>query len=173
MEYKFEEVQNLQFVVYDVDDKHHVDNIDKQQLLGTMECTLAEIMAAGVHLTKSLKLQGADLLYLLNILDSYIYKSPCDCIAHCKVQLLSLSLPMLCYCPPSSSPGKPAGIITIHSEEVRNSNFIVDFQLSATKLDKKDVFGKVSFDAGPTKIGSTVATHLSFFSKCSLIRTLR
>ena len=75
MEYKFEEVQNLQFVVYDVDDKHHVDNIDKQQLLGTMECTLAEIMAAGVHLTKSLKLQGADLRYLLNILDSYIYIS--------------------------------------------------------------------------------------------------
>ena len=63
MEYKFEEVQNLQFAVYDVDDKHHVDNIDKQQLLGTMECTLAEVMAAGEHLTKSLRLQGAGILF--------------------------------------------------------------------------------------------------------------
>ena len=58
MEYRFEEVQNLQFVVYDVDDKHHVDDIDKQQLLGAMECTLAEIMAAGEHLTKPLGLKG-------------------------------------------------------------------------------------------------------------------
>ena len=60
MEYRFEEVQNLQFAVYDVDDKHHVDNIDKQQLLGAMECTLAEVMAAGEHLTKPLRLQGVD-----------------------------------------------------------------------------------------------------------------
>ena len=60
MEYRFEEVQNLQFAVYDVDDKQHVDNIDKQQLLGAMECTLAEVMAAGEHLTKSLRLQGVD-----------------------------------------------------------------------------------------------------------------
>ncbi|KAL5473574.1 hypothetical protein EMCRGX_G028070 [Ephydatia muelleri] len=58
MEYRFEEVQNLQFVVYDVDDKHHVDNIEKQQLLGAMECTLAEIVAAGVQLTKPLILKG-------------------------------------------------------------------------------------------------------------------
>ena len=71
MEYRFEEVQNLQFVVYDVDDKHHVDNIEKQQLLGTMECTLAEIVAAGVQLTKPLILKGMDIfvckLYLLSL----------------------------------------------------------------------------------------------------------
>eukprot|EP00731_Ephydatia_muelleri_P028945 Em0020g589a len=95
MEYRFEEVQNLQFVVYDVDDKHHVDNIDKQQLLGAMECTLAEIMAAGVHLTKPLGLKG-----------------------------------------------NPAGTITIQAEEVRNSEFLMYFELSATKLEKKDLFGK-------------------------------
>ena len=46
------------FVVYDVDDKHHVEDLSKQELLGTMECTLAEIMAAGEHLTKSLGLKG-------------------------------------------------------------------------------------------------------------------
>ncbi|KAL5473582.1 hypothetical protein EMCRGX_G028082 [Ephydatia muelleri] len=95
MEYRFEEVQNLQFAVYDVDDKHHVDNIDKHQLLGTMECTLAEIVAAGVHLTKPLGLKG-----------------------------------------------NPAGTITIQAEEVRNSEFVVYFELSATKLEKKDLFGK-------------------------------
>ncbi|KAL5473586.1 hypothetical protein EMCRGX_G028088 [Ephydatia muelleri] len=95
LEYRFEEVQNLQFVVYDVDDKHHVDNIDKQQLLGAMECTLAEIVAAGVHLTKPLKLQG-----------------------------------------------HPAGTITVQAEEIQDSKFILDFQLSATKLEKKDLFGK-------------------------------
>ncbi|KAL5473575.1 hypothetical protein EMCRGX_G028072 [Ephydatia muelleri] len=95
LEYRFEEIQNLQFVVYDVDDKHHVDNIDKQELVGTMECTLAEIMAAGEHLTKSLRLQG-----------------------------------------------NPAGKITIQAEEVQDSKFVVDFELSATKLEKKDFFGK-------------------------------
>ena len=63
MDYRFEEVQNLQFVVYDVDDKHHVDNIDKQQLLGAMECTLGEIVAAGVHLTKPLGLKGGYILF--------------------------------------------------------------------------------------------------------------
>ena len=70
MEYRFEEVQNLQFAVYDVDDKHHVDNIDKQELLGTVECTLAEIMAAGEHLTKSLRLRG---VYFMCVLIIEIY----------------------------------------------------------------------------------------------------
>ena len=59
MEYRFEEVQRLQFAVYDVDDKHHVDDVDKQQLIGTMECTLGDIVAAGDHFTKSLKLKGS------------------------------------------------------------------------------------------------------------------
>ena len=165
MEYRFEEIQNLQFVVYDVDNKHHVDNIDKQQLLGTMECTLAEIMTAGVHLTKSLKLKGVDLLYLLKVL-VYCNVSSCGCTAHCMFDLLSHSLSMFCYCLPSSSPDKPAGAITIQAEEVRDSKLIlpVDIQLSAPKLEKKDVFGKVSFDAGPTMIGPTVVTgQLSFF----------
>ena len=64
LEYRFEEIQNLQFAVYDIDDKHHVDNIDKQQLIGTTECTLAEIMAAGEHLTKSLRLNGMCIVHL-------------------------------------------------------------------------------------------------------------
>ena len=56
--YQFEEVQNFRFAVYDVDDRHHVDNVSKQQLIGTTECTLAEIMAAGEHLTKTIRLNG-------------------------------------------------------------------------------------------------------------------
>ena len=63
MEYRFEEIQNLQFAVYDIDDRHHVDDVDKQQLIGTMECTLGDIVAAGDHLTKSLKLKGSICLF--------------------------------------------------------------------------------------------------------------
>ena len=44
---------------------------------------------------------------------------------------------------PSYLPGAPTGKITIQAEEVQDSKFIVDFQLSATKLEKKDFFGKV------------------------------
>ena len=59
MEYLFEEIQHLRFAVYDVDDKQNMDDVDKQQLLGTMECTMGDIVAAGIHLTKSLKLKGS------------------------------------------------------------------------------------------------------------------
>ena len=44
---------------------------------------------------------------------------------------------------PSYLPGAPTGKITIQAEEVQDSKFIVDFELSATKLEKKDFFGKV------------------------------
>ena len=47
----------------------------------------------------------------------------------------------------SSSPGNPAGKITIQAEEVQDSKFVVDFELSATKLEKKDLFGKVDIEA--------------------------
>ena len=67
LEYRFEEIQNFQFAVYDVDDKHHVEDLSKQELLGTMECTLAEVMAAGEHLTKSLRLQGVYLIIEIHL----------------------------------------------------------------------------------------------------------
>ena len=51
-----------------------------------------------------------------------------------------------------SSPGNPAGKITIQAEEVQDSKFVVDFELSATKLEKKDFFGKVGIEAGPDNI---------------------
>ena len=43
----------------------------------------------------------------------------------------------------SPSPGNPSGKITIQVEEVQESKFVVDVELSAAKLEKKDLFGKV------------------------------
>ena len=104
MDYRFEEVQNLQFVVYDVDDKHHVDNIDKQQLLGAMECTLGDIVAAGVHLTKPLGLKGGYIFVCMLIwyCSMWLY---CACIVQCMIlckytylHFHSLSLSVLHHC---------------------------------------------------------------------------
>lgn len=39
--------------------------------------------------------------------------------------------------------GKPRGNIIIGAEEIEDSKFEVTLQLSASKLDKKDFFGKV------------------------------
>ena len=41
-------------------------------------------------------------------------------------------------------PGKPRGDIIIAAEEVADTKFEITLQLSATNLDKKDFFGKVS-----------------------------
>ena len=68
------------------------------------------------------------------------------CISGTSIHLLSISLPLLRYCLSSSSPGHPAGTITVQAEEIQDSKFILDFQLSATKLEKKDLFGKVGFE---------------------------
>ena len=40
--------------------------------------------------------------------------------------------------------GAARGQIIIQTEEVQESKFTVQMQLSASKLDKKDLFGKVS-----------------------------
>ena len=75
----------------------------------------------------------------------------CGCIVHCRLcflHLLSLSFLFFALVFTSSSPGNPAGKITIQAEEVQDSKFVVDFELSATKLEKKDLFGKVGIEAG-------------------------
>lgn len=43
----------------------------------------------------------------------------------------------------NGSPGAPGGEIIIVAEEVQDSKYTVHMQLSGTKLDKKDFFGKV------------------------------
>ena len=40
--------------------------------------------------------------------------------------------------------GEIRGQIIVQAEEVQDSKFVVQMQLSASKLDKKDLFGKVS-----------------------------
>lgn len=39
--------------------------------------------------------------------------------------------------------GAPRGKIRLQTEEVPDSKYSISLQLSATKLDKKDLFGKV------------------------------
>ena len=50
--------------------------------------------------------------------------------------------------------GAPRGKIKLQTEEVADSKFSIALQLSASKLDKKDFFGKVS-----KLIPSTITTN--------------
>ena len=53
------------------------------------------------------------------------------------------------------APAEPRGKITLQTEEVADSKYTISFQLSATKLDKKDFFGKVSIEEeGRVTVGS-------------------
>ncbi len=58
MDYRFEEVQQYRFVVYDVDDRKHVDDVKKHDLIGAVECTLADLVTAGQLYTRTLRHQG-------------------------------------------------------------------------------------------------------------------
>lgn len=55
VEYRFEEIQTLKFAVYDVDNFSRVDDTSKQELIGSMECTLAAIVTAGQKYTRTLR----------------------------------------------------------------------------------------------------------------------
>lgn len=58
MNYRFEEVQTLKFVVYDVDDRNHVDDLNRHDLIGQMQCTLADVVTAGQQYSRTLRHQG-------------------------------------------------------------------------------------------------------------------
>ncbi len=62
LDYRFEEVQYLRFSVYDVDNKHHVDNISLHDFIGESFCTLADIVTAGQEYNKTLRSNGKWLL---------------------------------------------------------------------------------------------------------------
>ena len=49
----------MRFVVYDVDDRRRVDDVKKHDLIGQMECTLADIFTAGQQYTRTLKVPGS------------------------------------------------------------------------------------------------------------------
>ncbi len=57
MDYFFEEIQKLKFVVYDVDDKR-VDETQRHDLIGEMECTLADIVTVGQQYKRTLRERG-------------------------------------------------------------------------------------------------------------------
>ena len=58
IDFRFEEVQTLKFSVYDVDDKHHIDDTTRHDFIGTMECSLADIVAAGQQYKRTLRASG-------------------------------------------------------------------------------------------------------------------
>ena len=58
VEYRFEELQQLSFVVYDVDDRSRINDVSRQEVIGELNCSLADIVTAGEKYTRSLKYKG-------------------------------------------------------------------------------------------------------------------
>jgi len=58
MNYHFEEVQNLKFVVYDVDDRKQVDDVSRHDFIGEIQCSLADIITAGHQYRGRLRNKG-------------------------------------------------------------------------------------------------------------------
>jgi hypothetical protein len=52
IDYHFEELQRLRFVVYDVDSES--GSLDKHDFLGDLRCTLAEVMTSGTGFSSKL-----------------------------------------------------------------------------------------------------------------------
>ena len=65
LEYCFEEVQELKFLVYDVDDKRRIDDTSRQEFIGETECTLAAIVSAGQCYDRKLRNRGKIITFLL------------------------------------------------------------------------------------------------------------
>ena len=58
VDFRFEEVQTLKFAVYDVDDKHHIEDTSRHDFIGAVECSLADIVAAGQQYKRTLRAHG-------------------------------------------------------------------------------------------------------------------
>lgn len=68
MEYRFEELQQLRFIVYDVDDRSRVDDERRQEIIGELSCSLADIVTAGEQYTKTLRYNGEQHIAVLTSL---------------------------------------------------------------------------------------------------------
>ena len=68
-----------------------------------------------------------------------------DSCQRTNVNLTTSLYPNMCVCLFS---GTPRGQINVLAEEVQDSKFTVTMQLAASKLDKKDFFGKVGNTVG-------------------------
>ena len=58
VDYRFEEIQQLKFSCYDVDNRRCIDDASKQEMIGEAECTLAEIVTAGQVYRRKLRYRG-------------------------------------------------------------------------------------------------------------------
>ena len=47
VDYRFEEVQNFKIVIYDVDDKANINDLEKHDFLGEADLKLADVLTAG------------------------------------------------------------------------------------------------------------------------------
>ena len=61
VDYRFQEVQKFKVDVYDADDKKHIEDLSKQDYIGSAKFTLAEVVTGGQMLTKSLQNKGIQL----------------------------------------------------------------------------------------------------------------
>ena len=71
MEYRFEEIQHLRFVVYDIDDRGHIEEARRHDLIGEMQCTLADVVTGGQFYERNLRVPGEGLPVLEEELLSY------------------------------------------------------------------------------------------------------
>lgn len=58
LDYFFEEVQHLKFSVLDIDDPKRIDDIKRHDMIGELECTLANIVTAGQKYQRNLREKG-------------------------------------------------------------------------------------------------------------------
>ena len=61
VDYCLQEVQKFKVDVYDADDKKHIEDLSKQDYIGSAKFTLAEVVTGGQMLTKSLQNKGIQL----------------------------------------------------------------------------------------------------------------
>lgn len=67
VDYRFEEVQNFRIVIYDVDDKADINNLEKHDFLGEADLKLADVLTAGKVLTKQLMKYSSSKYLIWNV----------------------------------------------------------------------------------------------------------
>jgi len=58
VDYCFQESQQFKVDVYDCDDKKHIENLSKQDYIGSAKFTLVEVLTGGKMLSKALTNKG-------------------------------------------------------------------------------------------------------------------
>ena len=58
VDYRFQEMQKFKVDIYDADDKEHLEDLSKQDYIGSAKFTLAEVLIGGKMLFKPLQNEG-------------------------------------------------------------------------------------------------------------------